>query len=116
MIFATKRGESFDTEKDLSAAERHILQKLFLWKDLASSVEDFRSKKQKALFKGWNDSGPIPESSAMKSITSDLEKQVSLRLRLEKKSEAVSGEPLPSPPNAHSFRYTVMKNDKHEGF
>jgi hypothetical protein len=85
MIFTTKRGESFDTGKDLSAAERHILQKLFLWKDLASSVEDFRSEKQKALLKGWNDSGPIPESNAMKSITSDLEKQVSLRLRLETK-------------------------------
>jgi hypothetical protein len=84
MIFTTKSGESFDTEKDLSAAERHILQKLFLWKDLASDVEDFRSEKQKALLKGWNDSGPIPESNAMKSITSDLEEQVTLRLRLEK--------------------------------
>ena len=87
MIFTTQRGESFDTGKDLSAAERHILQKLFLWKDLASSVEDFRSEKQKALLKGWNDSGPIPESSAMKSITRDLEEQVILRLRLEKNDQ-----------------------------
>jgi hypothetical protein len=31
---------------------------------------------------GWNDFGPIPASRAMKSITSDLEKQVSLQLRL----------------------------------
>ena len=84
MIFTTKRGECFDTGKDLSAAERHILQKLFLWKDLASRVEDFRSEKQKALLKGWNDSGPIQESGAMKSITRDLEEQVTLRLRLEK--------------------------------
>ena len=87
MIFTTKRGESFDTGKDLSAAERHILQKLFLWKDLASSVEDFRSEKQKALFKGWNDSGPILESSVMKSITRDLEEQVTHRLRLEKNDQ-----------------------------
>jgi len=85
MIFTTKRGESFDTGEDLSAAERHILQKLFLWKDLASSVEDFRSEKQKALLKGWNDSGPIQEGSAMKSITRDLEEQVILRLGLETK-------------------------------
>ena len=33
---------------------------------------------------GCNSSGPIPESSAMKSITSNLEEQVSLRLQLEK--------------------------------
>jgi len=65
---------------------------------------------------GCNSSGPIPESSAMKSITSDLEEQVSLRLQLEKKREAVSGAPLASPPNAHSFRYSVMKNDMHGEF
>jgi len=84
MIFTSNQGESFDTDNDLTAPERHILQKLFIWKDFVASVEDFRDEKQKALLKGWNDSGPIPESSAMKSITSDLEKQISLRLRLEK--------------------------------
>ena len=84
MIYTTKRGESFDTEKDLSAPERHILQKLFIWKDFASSVEEFRSKKQEALRKGWNNSGPIQESRAMKSITRDLEEQVPLRLKADR--------------------------------
>jgi hypothetical protein len=84
MIFTTKRGESCDSEKDLSATERHILQKLLIWKDFAASVEGFRSEKQKALLKGWNDSGPIPESSAMQSITSELEEQVAERLQVER--------------------------------
>lgn len=79
MIFTTGRGESFDTEKDLSDVERHILQKLFIWKEMAASPEDFRGKKEEALRRGWNNSGPIPESRAMKIITRDLEEQVSLR-------------------------------------
>ncbi len=56
MLYTTKRGESFDTDKDFSAPERHILQKLFIWKDFAANVEEFRSKKEEALRKGWNDS------------------------------------------------------------
>jgi hypothetical protein len=80
MIYTTQRGESFDTDKDFSAAERHILQKLLLWKDLAASVEEFRSKKQEALRKGWGDSGPIQESRNMQSLTRDLEAQVARRL------------------------------------
>lgn len=79
MIFTTGRGESFDTEKDFSDVERHILQKLFIWKEMAVSPEDFRGKKEEALRRGWNNSGPIPESRAMKIITRDLEEQVSLR-------------------------------------
>jgi len=79
MIFITKRGESFDTETDLSAPERHILQKLFIWKEMAADVEEFRRKKQEALRQGWGDSGPIPESPALQSIARDLEEQVALR-------------------------------------
>jgi hypothetical protein len=79
MIYTTKRGESFDTERDFTAAERHILQKLFIWKEMASSTEEFRKKKEEALRTGWNNSGPIPESPAMKSIIKDLEDQVSLQ-------------------------------------
>jgi len=86
MIYTTKRGESFDAEKDFSSPERHILQKLFIWKDMAASVEEFKSKKQEALRKGWSDSGPIPESSNMRSITRDLEEQVALRI-LSKKDQ-----------------------------
>lgn len=79
MIYTTSRGESFDLEKDLKDAERHILQKLFIWKELASSPAEFRRKKEEALRTGWNNSGPIPESPAIKRITKDLEEQISLQ-------------------------------------
>ena len=81
MIITTKNGQTFDTERDLTAVERHILQKLFLWESMASSVEEFRKKKREALQKGWNNSGPVRQSSVMKQITGHLEAKVSLRLR-----------------------------------
>jgi hypothetical protein len=81
MIYTTARGESFDLEKDFTSPERHILQKLLLWKELAGSVEEFRLKKQEALGKGWGDSGPIPESRNLQILTRDLEEQVARRLR-----------------------------------
>jgi hypothetical protein len=80
MIHTTRKGEAFDTEKDFSSPERHILQKLFIWRDLAASVEEFRRKKQEALLKGWNNSGPVRESPALQRITRDLEEEVALRL------------------------------------
>ena len=86
MILTTRTGQSFDTERDLSAPERHILQKLFLWKSMASSLEEFRQKKEEALQKGWNHSGPIQESDAIRAITKDLEEKVTLRLLQEKGS------------------------------
>src|SRR4030042_3594945 len=85
MIFTTKDGKSFDTERDLTAPERHILQKLFLWKSMASSIEQFRAKKEEALRKGWNNSGPITESQPMRFIIQDLEHKVFDRLLDEKK-------------------------------
>lgn len=81
MVYTTSKGESFDTDKDFSAPERHVLQKLLLWKDLAASVEEFRRKKQEALAKGWGDSGPVPESRNLKILTQDLEEQVAKRLQ-----------------------------------
>ena len=45
MLFTTKEGKSFDTQDDLTAPERHILQKLFLWETMASSMQEFREKK-----------------------------------------------------------------------
>jgi hypothetical protein len=87
MIYTTQRGESFDLEKDFSSPERHILQKLFIWKDMAASVEEFRLKKQEALHKGWGDSGPVQESRNLKSITRDFEAQVALRIRAAKQSQ-----------------------------
>jgi len=86
MILTTRTGQSFDTEIDLTATERHILQKLFLWKSMASSVDEFRKKKEDAFRKGWNLSGPVRESDAMKAITKDLEEKVTLRLLQEKGS------------------------------
>jgi hypothetical protein len=87
MIYTTQSGESFDLEKDFSSPERHILQKLFIWKDMAASVEEFRLKKQEALRKGWGDSGPVQESRNLKSITRDFEAQVALRIRAAKQSQ-----------------------------
>jgi hypothetical protein len=81
MIYTTQRGEAFDLEKDFSSPERHILQKLLIWKDMAASVEEFRLKKQEALRKGWGDSGPVPESRNLQNITRDFEAQVALRIR-----------------------------------
>lgn len=79
-----RNGDTFDTQRDLSAPERHILQKLFLWKSMASSLEEFRKKKEEALLKGWNHSGPVEERRALKAIVEDLEASVAERLREEK--------------------------------
>jgi hypothetical protein len=87
MIYTTQSGESFDLEKDFSSPERHILQKLFIWKDMAASVEEFRLKKQEALRKGWSDSGPVQESRNLQSITRDFEAQVALRIRAAKQNQ-----------------------------
>jgi hypothetical protein len=80
MIFTIRTGELFDTERDLTAPERHILQKLLIWEAMASSLEIFRQKKQQAFQRGWNQSGPIRESEAMKAIVADLEEKVVRRL------------------------------------
>jgi hypothetical protein len=80
MIFHTQNGQSFDTEKDLTAPERHILQKLFLWESMSSSIQQFRDKKKEAIRKGWNNSGKIEQSPALKTIANDLEKKVMIRL------------------------------------
>ena len=47
MIITMNGGKAFDTEKDLTAPERHVLQKLFAWQDMADSVEQFREKKRR---------------------------------------------------------------------
>jgi len=81
MIITTKSGKSFDTDTDLTAPERHILQKLFLWESLASSLDEFREKKAQSLSTGWNHSGPVQETPALKCIVDDLEKRVLERLQ-----------------------------------
>ena len=83
MIINTKSGQSFDTDRDLTAAERHILQKLFAWESMAISLDQFRDKKVEALCKGWNNSGPIIESAALKTIIRNMENNVLARLDAE---------------------------------
>ena len=80
MIITIETGQSFDTEKDLTPPERHVLQKLFLWKSMANSLQQFREEKEKALSRGWNNSGRISESRALKAIIGDLEKKLTSRL------------------------------------
>ena len=81
MIITTSGGRAFDTQKDLTAPERHVLQKLFAWQDMAESVEQFREKKEEALQKGWDNSGPIKSSVALKLIVKHMESKVVDRLK-----------------------------------
>ncbi len=80
MIIETSNGTSYDTTRDLRPAERHVLQKLFLWESIAKNLQEFKQKKKEALLKGWNNSGPIEESPALRAIIRDLEKKVLHRL------------------------------------
>jgi hypothetical protein len=83
VIITTKNGKTYNTETDLTAPERHVLQKLFLWKTMAPSIEVFREKKKLALVKGWNNSGPIQETPCLQDIIRDLEQTLVLRLDRE---------------------------------
>ncbi|MDY6881553.1 MAG: hypothetical protein V2J25_12295 [Desulfatiglans sp.] len=80
MIFTTKDGQSFDTDKDLTAEERHVLQKLVIWETMASSLDEFRERTKEAFKRGWNGSGPVVESRALKLILEELEQKVLLRV------------------------------------
>ena len=80
MIIKTRDGISVDTDRDLTAPERHILQKLFIWESFAVSLEQFREKTNEALLRGWNNSGPIKTGKAMTAILAELEEKVVLRL------------------------------------
>jgi hypothetical protein len=80
MIITTSEGKSFDTQRDLTAIERHILQKLLFWESMASTLEEFDRQRDLALQKGWNQSGPVDESSSMKCIISELRKRLTHRL------------------------------------
>jgi hypothetical protein len=84
MIKITASDVMVDTERELSGPERQILQQLLLWKDHVASVEEFRTKKAKALSQGWDESGPIRESRALGSIVRDLEEKLAQRLLAEK--------------------------------
>ncbi len=79
MIIRINKKE-IDTNKDLSAPERHVLQKLFLWESMVSSLDEFRKKKNEALEKGWNNSGPIKPSQNLLLIINELESRIKKRL------------------------------------
>ena len=80
MIITTTSGTSYDSQTDLSPEERHILQKLFLWESMSSSVEEFRERTDEALQKGWNNSGPVRAGAALEDILRDLETMLDRRL------------------------------------
>lgn len=86
MIIRIDGNTEIDTDRDLSAAERHILQKLFCWKTVVDSVDEFRIKKKEALAVGWNDSGPVRESSALNLVVGKLEEELLSRLKDKKKT------------------------------
>jgi hypothetical protein len=83
MIITTWNGKSIDTDKDLNESERHIVQKLFAWESLVTSLEQFREKTKDFLLKGWNNLGPVTESTALRTIIQDIEKKVATRLKTE---------------------------------
>jgi len=81
MIYTTRDGETFDLETNFSSPERHILQKLLIWQEMAESVAEFRLKKEEALLAGWNNSAPLKASQALQRHTADLEEKVARRLK-----------------------------------
>lgn len=81
MIIQIDSNTEVDTESDLSSEERHILQKLFGWKTMVDSVEQFQQKIKSALAVGWNNSGPIRETRALALVIQKLEKELRLRLK-----------------------------------
>ena len=84
MIIQIDGGAEVDTDRDLSAEERHVLQKLFGWKTIVDSVAQFRQKTASALSVGWNNSGPIRETKVLTRVIGQLEKDLRFRLKNEK--------------------------------
>jgi hypothetical protein len=81
MIILLADNSEIDTERDLSSAEKHILQKLLCYKFFVGSVAEFRQKKETAFRVGWNDSGPVRESATMAKVAEQLETELLLRLQ-----------------------------------
>lgn len=74
MIINLSSGRKIDTEKELTAEERHIVQKLYAWASVAQSSAVFKTKKEHAFKTGWNNSGPVAERNIVRQIIADLEK------------------------------------------
>lgn len=83
MLIKIDNDTEIDTDRDLSSAERHILQKLFGWKTLVDSMAQFGQKKELALAAGWNNSGPIRETKNLGLVIKKLEEELRIRLHNE---------------------------------
>lgn len=81
MLITLASGQAVDTDKDLSPAERHILQKLLLWAEMAGDLPEFREHQARALAAGWDRSGPVRPSQVLGLILQDLEKNLAARLK-----------------------------------
>ncbi|MFW5909017.1 MAG: hypothetical protein ACOCR8_05215 [Desulfosalsimonas sp.] len=81
MIINLSSGRKIDTEKELTAEERHIVQKLYAWASVAQSTAAFKAKREHAFKTGWNNSGPVAERNIVRQIIADLEKTVDKRLK-----------------------------------
>ena len=84
MMIKTRSDMAVDMDRDLSPAERQILEQLRLWKDVAGSVAEFRAKKEAALAAGWNGSRAIRESRVLSVLALDLEEKLAQRLLADK--------------------------------
>ncbi len=80
MLIHLDNNTAIDTETELRSEERHVLQKLLCYKIFVESLDEFREKKNKAYAIGWNNSGPIRESQALKQVVRQMEKELALRL------------------------------------
>ncbi|MFV0437768.1 MAG: hypothetical protein ACK5PS_10320 [Desulfopila sp.] len=81
MIIYLADHTEVDTDRDLCAEERHILQKLLGYVQFADSLGQFRTKKKAAFLSGWNNSGPVQESPLMARIALQLEHDLLARLQ-----------------------------------
>ncbi|MGM0454107.1 MAG: hypothetical protein ACQERN_13175 [Thermodesulfobacteriota bacterium] len=81
MTITLSSGRKIDTEKELTAEERHIVQKLYAWQSVVETPEAFREKIRQAFDSGWNNSGPVARRDIMQQIVADLEKTVIARLK-----------------------------------
>ena len=83
MLIPIDNNTAIDTDRDLSAEERHVLQKLLCYKTYVDSLDEFRDKKNLAYSVGWNNSGPIKESQALRQVVLQMEKELTIRLKSE---------------------------------
>lgn len=78
MKYLTLAGRSLDTNRDLDQAGRHVAQKLIFYERLGLSPREFAQRRQRALAQGWNQSGPLTESPALKALADDLARRLAL--------------------------------------